>query len=75
MKPAKLITHRIRKILAEGPATSREIAAELNIPVRQATVGLWVLRSMGKAAPIGSVPAEGKGVAARLYALVNQEPS
>jgi predicted ArsR family transcriptional regulator len=37
---------RIRRLLREGPSTTEEIAASLDIPRRSAQIGVWVLQSI-----------------------------
>jgi len=66
---SKTRSQRIREILLEGPATSREIADSLEIPRRSAVVGIRVLRLQGQVKEIGLVYPVGMGRPHRIYEL------
>lgn len=60
----------IREILAEGPATTHEVALALEITQREAHVGVWVLAQMGHAKTTGRFVASDCGGKARnIYEL------
>jgi hypothetical protein len=46
----------VRAVLAEGPATIREIALELDMAMRDSQVAIWVLRQSGQCRICGAVP-------------------
>jgi predicted ArsR family transcriptional regulator len=66
----------IRSVLREGPSTSEEVAATLEITTRSAQIGLWVLKDQGHVRAAGSVPRPGfRGGPARLYELTERAPA
>ena len=59
---------QVRRVLAEGPTTSTELAATLKLSPRRARVALWILTSRGQAQTIGRIPVP-RGRALHIYAL------
>ena len=67
-----LLTHRLRAVLMEGPATIPEMHAEIeDQPLRRVQIAVWVLTSMGYAEACGYIPRdEGRGRGHNIYRLL-----
>lgn len=75
-RSAKGLVCPLRKILSEGPATVRELAAELGVKPRQASLAVWVLTHSGHAESVGAVATQitdrGDVRHLKLYALTKR---
>ena len=55
----ELVTHRLKALLQEGPATIPELQAELpHLSLRRVQVAMWVLTYSGQARKIGHIPCD-----------------
>ena len=66
------LSHQIRVLLREAPATSADVADELGISMRRAQVALWVLKDMGDAKNVSKIRREGKGHSLHLVELTRR---